>query len=130
MKVVSEANPTKALRVLLVEDDAVIAMLLADVIAAIGHDICAIEATEAGAVAAAVQFRPDLMIVDAQLGDGNGVFAVDKILRNGFVPHVFMSGDTSTVRALRPRAVAIQKPFDESDLVGAIHLALGTPVAF
>jgi len=33
-----------------------------------GHDVCALEITEAGAVAAAAQYRPNLMIVDARLG--------------------------------------------------------------
>jgi CheY-like chemotaxis protein len=55
----------KALRILVVEDDAMIAMLLADMFAAMGHDVCAIERTEAGAVAAATLCKPDLMIVDA-----------------------------------------------------------------
>ncbi len=119
----------KALRILVVEDDAMIAMLLADMFAAMGHDVCAIEATEAGAMAAAVQCRPDLMIVDARLGDGSGVSAMEEILRTGFVPHIFISGDISTVRALKPDAVAIQKPFDESDLVRAVQRALGTTVA-
>ncbi|HVT27262.1 MAG TPA: response regulator [Lacipirellulaceae bacterium] len=114
----------KALRILVAEDDAMIAMLLADVFAGMGHDVCAIEATEAGAVAAAVRCRPDLMIVDARLGVGSGSAAVDEILRTGFVPHVFISGDISTVRALRPGAVAIQKPFDDSVLVRAIQRAL------
>ena len=119
----------KVLRILVVEDDAMIAMLLAEMFAATGHDVCAIEATEAGAVAAAAQCRPDLMIVDARLGDGSGVSAMEEILRTGFVPHVFISGDISTVRALKPDAVAIQKPFDEFDLVRAIQRALGATVA-
>jgi DNA-binding NtrC family response regulator len=119
----------KALRVLVADDDAIIATLLADIFAAMGHDVCAIEATEAGAVAAAVRCRPDLMIVDARLGDGSGVAAVEEILRTGFVPHVFISGDISTVRTLQPAAVAIQKPFIESDLVRAIQRALGAAAA-
>jgi CheY-like chemotaxis protein len=118
-------KPMKALRVLVVDDDALIAMLLADMCAGMGHDVCAIEATEADAVAAAVRCRPDLMIVDERLRDGSGVSAVNQIHRTGFVPHVFISGDTSTVRALRPDAVALQKPFVESDLVRAIQCALG-----
>ena len=119
----------KVLRILVVEDDALIAMLLADMFAGMGHDVCAIETTKAGAVAAAIQCRPDLMIVDARLGDESGISAIDEILRTGFVPHVFISGDISTVRALKPDAVAIQKPFDESDLVRAIQRALGATVA-
>ena len=115
----------KALRVLVVDDDAMIAMLLADMFAGMGHDVCAIEATKAGAVAAATQYRPDLMIVDARLGDESGVSAVEEILRKGFIPHVYITGDISLVRALVPDAVAIQKPFDELDLVRAIQRALG-----
>ncbi len=115
----------KVLRILVVEDDAMIAMLLADMFAAMGHDVCAVEATEAGAVAAAVRCRPDLMIVDARLGDESGVSAVEEILRSGFVPHVFIGGDISMVQARKPGAVALQKPFDESSLVRAIQCALG-----
>jgi DNA-binding NtrC family response regulator len=93
-----------------------------------GHDVCATEATKAGAKAAAVRCRPDLMIVDARLGDDSGISAVKEILRTGFVPHVFISGDISTVRTLAPEAVAILKPFDESDLIRAIERALGPAV--
>jgi CheY-like chemotaxis protein len=100
-------------------------MLLADVLAEMGHDVCAIEATEANAVAAAVRCKPDLMIVDARLGDGSGVSAVKEILRAGFVPHVFVSGETSSIQAQRPDAVVIQKPFREPDLARAIQRALG-----
>lgn len=114
----------QALRVLVVEDDAVIAMLLADVLAGMGYDVCAIESTEEDAVAAAARHRPDLMIVDAGLRDGCGVSAVEKILLTGFVSHLFVTGDPSAVRALRPAAIIIQKPFLESDLVRAIDRAL------
>jgi DNA-binding response OmpR family regulator len=83
-----------ALHVLVVEDDAVISMLLAEVLTGMGHDVCAIASTEADAVAAAVRYRPDLMIVEARLGDGSGVPAVEEMLRIGFVPHGFVTGDT------------------------------------
>jgi DNA-binding response OmpR family regulator len=117
----------KALRVLVVEDDALIGMLFADTLAAMGYDVCAIEATEADAVAAAARYKPDLMIVDAQLRDGSGVSAVEEILRTGWVPHVFVSGETSGIQALRPGAIAIQKPFRDVDLNRAIQRALDAP---
>jgi len=110
----------KGLRVLVVEDDAVIGMLLGEMLVEMGHIICAIAATEAEAVAAAARYEPDLMIVDARLGEGSGLSAVEKIGRTGDVPHFFVSGDASRVRALRPGAVVLQKPFRESDLVRAI----------
>jgi two-component system, response regulator PdtaR len=114
----------KALRVLVVEDEILIGMLLADTLGAMGHDVCAIEATETGAVAAAARCKPDLMIVDARLRDGSGVSAVEEILRTRWVPHVFVSGETSTIHALRPGAIVIRKPFRDMELNHAIQRAL------
>jgi two-component system, response regulator PdtaR len=116
----------KPLRILLMEDDAVIGTLLAELLEVMGHEVCAIEANEADAVAAAVRSSPDLMIVDVWLNDGSGVSAVDEILRTTSVPHVFVSGDPSPVQTLRADAVVIQKPFRERDLAQAIQRALGT----
>ena len=114
----------KALQILVGEDDSLIAMLLVETLEEIGHAVCGVEATESGAVMAALQCRPDLIIVDAQLREGNGVSAVDQILRIGFVPHLFISGDIKKVLARRPDAVAIAKPFHEPELVQAIQRAL------
>ena len=117
-------KPMTALRVLVVEDEAIVAMLFSDLLVEMGHEVCAIEATEVGAVAAAVRCRPDLMIVDAHLVDGSGTSAVATILRAGFVPHVFVSGDPLTDQPC-PRSVVLQKPFREADLARAIESALG-----
>ena len=114
----------KALRIMLVEDEAILALLFAEALTSMGHDVCSIEATEGGAVTAAARYLPDLMIVDVRLGLGSGVSAVAEILRFRFVPHVFVSGDTTEVHALRPDAVTLQKPFFSSDLVRAIRRAL------
>jgi DNA-binding response OmpR family regulator len=110
---------------MVVEDEAMVATLLAEVLEGMGHEVCAIEATEADAVATAVGCRPDLMIVDALLGLGSGIVAVEQILRTWLVPHVFVSGDLSRIRSLRPDAVMLQKPFRESELASAMQRALG-----
>src|ERR1700722_3312928 len=114
----------KALRVLVVEDDALIGMLLAETLAGMGHEVGAVAATEADAVADAVRCRPHLMIVDVRLGDGSGLSVVDEILRTGPVPHVFVTADRSWIQARRPDAVIIEKPFCEADLARAIQRAL------
>ncbi len=119
----------KALRILVVEDDALIGMLLAEVLEGMGHGVCAIETNEADAVTAAARCRPDLMIVDARLGDESGIAAVDKILGTGAIPHVFISGDPASVRLLRPDAVVGQKPFREQDLALAMRQVIGAPAA-
>jgi two-component system, response regulator PdtaR len=114
----------QALRVLIVEDDAMIGLLLAELLAGMGHEVCATAATEVDAVTAAVRYRPDLMIVDGRLGHGSGVSAVDEILRAGPLAHVFVSGDPGKIKARRPAAVVVRKPFRQVDLVRAIELAL------
>ncbi|HVC18107.1 MAG TPA: response regulator, partial [Rhodanobacter sp.] len=86
----------KSLRVLVVDDDAVIGILLGDMLSQMGH-VCSVETSKATAVATASLFRPQFMIVDAELGDGSGASAVDEILRMGPVPHIFISGDRSLV---------------------------------
>lgn len=119
----------KALNVLVVEDEALIGMLLADALVAMGYDVCAIVATETDAVTAAARCNPDLMIVDARLRVGSGVSAVEEILGTRWIPHVFISGETSTIRALRPGAIVLQKPFRDIDLDRAIQRALDAPAS-
>lgn len=114
----------KALRVLVIEDDALVAMLLADLLAGMGHQVCAVAATETEAVTAATRHAPDLLIADAGLGQGSGVSAVEEILRAGPIAHVFVSGDAGRVRARKPGAVVVRKPFRQAELAKAIDTAL------
>ena len=113
-----------ALRVLVVEDDTNVGALLAETLEAIGHEVCAIATTEADAVSAALRLRPDLMIVDVWLGDGNGVSAVAAIERSISIPHFFITDDYRRVQTFEPGAVVIRKPVSQADLAGAITLAL------
>jgi len=113
----------KALRVLVIEDDALIAMLLAELLVGMGHEICATAATEVEAVLAAHRHKPDLMIVDAGLGRGSGLSAIDEILRAGPLAHVFISGDAERVRMRKPDAIVVRKPFRQRELVRAIDAA-------
>ncbi|OYY91804.1 MAG: response regulator [Sphingomonas sp. 28-66-16] len=114
---------TKPLRILIVEDEELIAMLLAETVEALGHEVCATAATQAAAVAAAEALRPDLMIVDSGLGDSSGVDAVATILKTSFIPHLFVTGNALEVAARRPDAVILQKPFFVPELVTAIARA-------
>lgn len=115
------------MRVLVVEDDAMIGLLLAETLTGLGYEVCGIEATEAGAVAAAARLRPDLMIVDVNLAEGTGTAAMERITRAAPVPHLFMSGRTQ--QAAMPGEVLLSKPFREADLLRAIERALTPAVA-
>src|SRR5579872_1338242 len=117
----------KHLRVLVIEDDALVAMLLQEVLESMGHEVCGMAVTESEAVSTASRCHPDLMIVDAGLGRGSGVTAVEEITREGPVAHLFLSGDAERVRQQQPHAVVVRKPFRQAELAKAIDLALATP---
>lgn len=114
------------LRILVVEDDFLISMLLADMLEMMGHEVCGTEATEAGAVAAAAKWQPTMLIIDAQLRDGSGVSAVDQIFLERTVPCVFVTGDIRSVKKLRPEAIIVEKPFTEEMLISAMQRALSS----
>jgi CheY-like chemotaxis protein len=113
------------LRVLLVEDDALIGALLAELLSVLGHDVCATATTEADAVAAAAQYDPDLILVDVTLKEGDGVSAMRTIARTSNARHVFMTGTGR--REFPDGAVILQKPFCESDLLRALAQVVDLP---
>ncbi len=104
-----------------------IGLLLSEMLDEMGYVVCAIAATEEDAVAAAARCQPGLMIVDQQLLEGTGVSAVERILRNGPIPCVFISG--APVHLARPGANVLQKPFLEEDLVRAIRYVVDSAYA-
>ena len=120
------AEATKPLCILLVEDDALIGELLTKMLMAMGHKVCPVAVTEADAVIDAAVHHPDLMLVDAQLGNGSGIAAITEILQTHYIPHVFMSGNLTAVHRLRPDAITLLKPFDEAMLAAAMQAAMAT----
>ena len=114
---------TDGLRIVIVEDNALIAMDLADLLTAMGHDIGAIASTEVDAVAAAMRCQPDLMIVDGNLAEGSGVAAMRQILAKGFVSHLYVTGDPLQILQLAQYAVVVAKPFNMSGLADGIAKA-------
>jgi DNA-binding response OmpR family regulator len=114
------------LSVLIVEDDAMIGLLLTEILEEMGHTVCSIVATEEEAVSGAARFQPGLMLVDVNLHEGSGVSAMQRILKNGPRPCVFMSGAPGQVGW--PTATVLRKPFAEQELVLAIQRVTGPGV--
>lgn len=118
-----------ALRVLIIEDEAMIAMLCAEVLESLGHETCGIAATEAAAILAARDLKPDLVIADEHLEEGSGAGAMAIILAErqsrgeGKLAHIFIGGDRVS-RNASALALRLQKPFTMAQLVAAIRLAL------
>ena len=114
-----------SLKIVVAEDDDLIGELLAEMLTSMGHVVCAVEASETGTVEAARRFQPELLIVDLHLSPGCGIAAVDRITRMRPVAHVLMSANIVKLRALRPDAVMLEKPFTLASLARAKRLACG-----
>ena len=113
----------KPLRILIVDDDATISALLAEVLEGLGHSICGIEETADGAVSLALWARPDLMIVDENLRSGSGTAAIATIAQTIIIPHILMSGKRLPTGV--GTGIALQKPFSYNGLLIAIDRATG-----
>ena len=114
----------KSVRILIAEDDGIIAFCLEELLGGMGYQICAIASDETETIAAAALHAPSLMIVDEGLRDGSGIAAVTEILKTGFVPHIFATGDCYRVLAQDPDAIVLQKPYTAQALSRAIERAL------
>lgn len=117
---------TKA-RILIIEDEAVIAMDLGDLVTGAGHEVCATETTASGAVAAAKRERPDLVLADIQLADGSsGIDAVNEILSSFDVPVIFITAfPDRLLTGERPEPTfLITKPYSPDMVRAAVSQAL------
>jgi CheY-like chemotaxis protein/DNA-directed RNA polymerase specialized sigma24 family protein len=117
---------TKA-RILIIEDEAVIAMDLSDLVTGAGHSVCAVEDTASKAVAAANRERPDLVLADIQLADGSsGIDAVKEILSSFDVPVIFITAfPDRLLTGERPEPTfLITKPYSPDMVRAAVSQAL------
>jgi DNA-binding NarL/FixJ family response regulator len=127
----AETGTTRDGGVLIVEDEALIAMSLAAEIQAMGLEVCATAATARRAVELAERHRPRLVLMDVRLsGEADGVAAAMEMHRRGVpVPIVYVTGsrEPETVARIRgdhPTALLF-KPVLPDELRDAVRRALG-----
>jgi DNA-directed RNA polymerase specialized sigma24 family protein len=113
--------------VLIIEDEPVIALDVAESVKSLGHHVTGIANRASQAIAMARQKPPGLVLADIQLKDGStGITAVREILKSIEVPVVFVTAFPErllTGEALEP-AFVVTKPFDGTTLKVAISQAL------
>jgi CheY-like chemotaxis protein len=93
------------MRVLIVEDDAIIAMHLAMLVAELGHEVCATAGSTGQAIERADALRPDVVLMDIRLGRGSsGVDAARELHARQALRCIFLSAnlDEPTRTALLP----------------------------
>ncbi len=106
-----------AKRVLVVEDEAMVAMLIEDLIADLGFELAGSAATAAEGMSMARARRFDFALLDVNLGDGETSFEVAAFLRGRAVPFAFLTGyGPDGVRADLRDAPILSKPVDPERL--------------
>jgi CheY-like chemotaxis protein len=114
------------LRVLLVEDEILVAMLLEDMLAELGHTIIGPVARLDKAVEMARSEALDLAILDVNL-NGKEAYPVAEALDARGIPLVFATGyGTGGLRVLYRNRPTLSKPFLRRDLVQALAMACPT----
>jgi CheY-like chemotaxis protein len=123
----ADASPLVGRRVLVVEDEMMIAMLVEDMLAELGCSVVGpAHALDAALNLARTESGLDAALLDVNLA-GQPVFAVADALRAKGVPAIFSTGyGDAGLRDVDRGSPVLQKPFRAGDLARALHAALGT----
>jgi PAS domain S-box-containing protein len=116
-------------RVLLVEDEALVAMMIQETLSEFGFQVVGPLATAADALAAARESRFDAAVLDINLGDGL-VYRLAEILDQQSVPFVFVTGyDADSIDARFSGVPILQKPIERDMLQKIFSLGGDRPAA-
>lgn len=112
---------------LIAEDEALIRLDLAEMLAEEGYDVVAQAADGEQAIALAAEHRPDLVIMDVKMPKLDGIAAAAQIAADRIAPVVMLTAFSQRElvdRAREAGAMAyVVKPFSKSDLMPAIEIA-------
>jgi two-component system sensor kinase FixL len=116
-------------RILIVEDEGIVACDIQSRLTRLGYEVCAIATSGKQAIEAAGQYRPDIALMDVVLqGDMDGVETAEAIDELYQIPVVFLTAfdDGATLqRAKRIKPLGyIVKPFSERELSIVMEIAL------
>jgi CheY-like chemotaxis protein len=115
-------------RVMVIEDEAIIAMDISAIVAEMGHHITGIARTRKEAVALASGEKPDLILADIHLADNSsGIDAVNDILAQfSDVPVIFITAfPERLLTGSKPEpAFLITKPYSEDQVRSAVSQAM------
>ena len=129
MKRITENNENESKTILIVEDEAIIALNLKYDLEDLGYEVIDIVDTGDDAIDRAIEFRPDLTIMDINLkGNVNGIQAAKKILALDLaVIYLTANSDDITFNeatSKSPASAFIPKPYNINTLSRNIALAI------
>ena len=116
-------------RILIVEDDNVVALLLQHTLTRLDYEVAGLAFTSSQAVELVESTRPDLVLMDINLGPGgDGIQTADRIMQELHVPVVYLTAYSEDAILRRARGTGaygyLVKPFTERGLHAAVQMAL------
>ncbi|NIJ35382.1 CheY-like chemotaxis protein/DNA-directed RNA polymerase specialized sigma24 family protein [Sphingopyxis panaciterrae] len=114
-------------RILIIEDEPIIAMDIEMIVRDLGHDVVAVATTHREAVEEAQKHKPGLVLADIQLADNSsGIEAVQEILTDVKLPVIFITAfPERLLTGDRPEpAFLLTKPYQPATLRAAISQVL------
>jgi CheY-like chemotaxis protein len=111
-------------KVLIAEDDLMIADMAEEILVDAGYEVCGIARTVAEAVALAHQHKPDLALLDLRLADGGfGTDIAAELLPLGRIGVLYATGNISQVALTAADGDAcLSKPYGSADLVRGLEI--------
>lgn len=115
--------------ILIVEDEAIVAMDLQQRLGELGYDVAGTVSTAEDAVGKAVQLRPSLVLMDVALQTQNdGIEAAKRIRAKVDVPIVYLTAHADVATLERAKSTEpggyVVKPYNERELHATIEIAL------
>lgn len=115
--------------IVIVEDEAVIALDMQDILEQQGYRVVAVVSTAGAALAAITRHQPDLVLLDIHLADGSsGITVAEEVYTRWQIPVIFLTAHSDDATISRAQATApyhyLLKPFNEREIGIAVELAL------
>lgn len=116
------------LRVLVAEDDPLVAITLTDQIAALGHTVVAVASDGQEAIDMAARERPDIAVLDIKMPNVDGITAAETITASQDIPLLMLTAYNDRhliLRAAEAGAMAyLLKPASQETLAAQLSVAL------
>jgi diguanylate cyclase (GGDEF)-like protein/PAS domain S-box-containing protein len=119
----------RSCRVLLVEDEIIVALDVGQRLESLGYEVVAQASTGAEAVSNVEKHHPDLILMDIKLrGEMDGIQAATEIRQQTNVPIIYLTAfaDEKTLKRARQTEASgyLIKPFEDRELHSTIEMAL------
>lgn len=116
-------------KILVVEDERIIATDIKDCLEKSGYTVPAVAAYGEQAITKVAEFKPDLVLMDVMLkGDMTGVEAAEEIVTRFNIPVVYLTAYSDQTTLEKAKVTQpfgyILKPFEETQLITTIEIAI------